>query len=65
MSPTPRPPPPDFNVAGWTPTGALRIRMLAFGFAIVEEQRLYRDGTRVWVRAQSGEIVSLREARPE
>jgi len=51
-------PPPNWNVDGSCSTGRYRIRPIwLFGFCVVEELIMYRDGKSVWKRVRSGEWV--------
>jgi hypothetical protein len=51
MSTEPNPPPPlDYNGLGWATTGRVRVRTGFFGFAVVEELYVHRNGRAEWRR---------------
>ena len=56
------PPPRDFNVGGFSPTGEVRLRATFFGFAIIEEKIEYRDGRIVWKRLRWPGTVKIQGA---
>jgi hypothetical protein len=54
---TPPPPPPDWCADGSHATGRLRVRTSWLGFAVLEEEREFTDGERVWKRLRSGYAI--------
>lgn len=56
-------PPLDFNVGGWAETDSFRIRTGWFGFAVLEQLIVYRDGSSAWKRrpAWRGAVVIQRK----
>ncbi|MET3481563.1 hypothetical protein ABIC70_001070 [Methylobacterium sp. 1973] len=47
-----------FNSGGWRTTGRTRVRTGWFGFAVVEAEREYMDGRKVWARLPGHKILS-------
>jgi len=48
---TVRKPGPGYSIGGFRPTGQVRLRTVFLGFTVMEELIEYRDGRRVWERA--------------
>lgn len=59
MSPNP---PLDYSGDGWASTGRIQIRTGWFGFAVVEELYVHRNGTAQWRRLFLPKIIN--EGRP-